>query len=127
MTTGERMKERRKALGISAEYVAEKLGVSPATIYRYEKGDIEKMPGNILEPIARVLCTSPSYLMGWSEEPCAPLPIPSDTLTPAEHELIADYRELTPPGQEYIRQTMAMAKMSYSEESNSSSNMEEAE
>ena len=48
MTTGERMKERRKSLGISAEYVAEKLGVSPATIYRYEKGDIEKMPGNVL-------------------------------------------------------------------------------
>ena len=28
--------------------------------------------------------------------------------------MIKDYRGLTPPGQEYIRQTMAMAKMSYS-------------
>lgn len=65
MTTGERMKARRKELGLSAEYVAERLGVSPATIYRYEKGDIEKMPGNILEPISRILNTTPSYLMGW--------------------------------------------------------------
>ena len=67
MTTGERMKERRKTLGLSAEYVAEKLGVSPATIYRYEKGDIEKMPGNILEPISRILSTTPAFLMGWDE------------------------------------------------------------
>ena len=39
MTTGERMKQRRKEIGFSAEKVAERLGVSPATIYRYEKGD----------------------------------------------------------------------------------------
>ena len=69
MTTGERMKERRKELGFSAEYVAEKLGVSPATIYRYERGDIEKMPGNILEPISKILRTTPAYLMGWEESP----------------------------------------------------------
>lgn len=69
MTTGERMKEQRKRLGLSAEYVAEKLGVSPATIYRYEKGDIEKMPGNILEPISRILNTTPAYLMGWDDSP----------------------------------------------------------
>ena len=39
MTTGERMRLRRKQLGYSAEYVAEKLGCSPSTIYRYENGD----------------------------------------------------------------------------------------
>lgn len=67
MTTGQRMRERRKELGLSAEYVADRLGVSPATIYRYEKGDIEKMPGNILEPVAQILRTTPAYLMGWKE------------------------------------------------------------
>lgn len=69
MTTGDRIKQRRKELGYSAEYVAEKLGVSPATIYRYENGDIEKMPGKILEPISRILHTSPAYLMGWESDP----------------------------------------------------------
>lgn len=63
------MKERRKELGLSAEYVAEKLGVSPATIYRYERGDIEKMPGRILEPVSKILHTTPAYLMGWEEYP----------------------------------------------------------
>lgn len=67
MTTGQRMKDRRKAIGLSAEKVAEILGVSPATIYRYENGDIEKVPGDRLGPIASALQTTPAYLMGWTD------------------------------------------------------------
>ena len=69
MTVGERMKARRKSLGISADKVAEALGVSRSTIFRYEKGDIEKVPSEQLEPIAYVLNTSVGYLMGWVEDP----------------------------------------------------------
>ena len=76
MTTGERMKQRRKELGFSAEKVAERLGVSPATIYRYEKGDIEKVPGDSLGELAKILQTTPAYLMGWEEKPTAPAPRP---------------------------------------------------
>lgn len=43
MDIGERIKKRRKELGLSAEQIAEKLGVSPATIYRYESNDIMNM------------------------------------------------------------------------------------
>lgn len=67
MTTGQRMKLRRKELGLSAEYVAGRLNLSPATIYRYENGGIDKVPGDILEPLALVLQTTPAYLMGWEE------------------------------------------------------------
>lgn len=69
MTTGERMKIRRKEIGLSAEQVAEALEISPATVYRYESGDIEKLPGDRLIPLARVLRTTPAYLMGWNDEP----------------------------------------------------------
>lgn len=62
MTTGERMKSRRKQLGFSAEYVADKLGCSPSTIYRYENGDIEKMPLDVLAPLASILLVSPEFL-----------------------------------------------------------------
>lgn len=64
-TIGQRMKNRRKELGYSAEYVANCLSVSPATIYRYEKGDIEKVPSDILDALAHVLRTTPKRLMGW--------------------------------------------------------------
>ena len=69
MTTGERMKQRRKEIGFSAEKVAERLGVSPATIYRYEKGDIEKVPVDSLAELAKILQPTPAYLMGWEEQP----------------------------------------------------------
>lgn len=69
MDVAKRMKELRKAKGISAETIAEYLGTNPTTIYRYEKGDIEKMPISILEPIAKILGCSPAYLMGWTDNP----------------------------------------------------------
>ena len=51
-----------------------RLGKSPATIYRYENGDIEKLPGDLLAPLAEMLNTSTSYLLGL-EEP-APTAVP---------------------------------------------------
>ncbi len=72
MTTGQRIKSRRKEIGMSAESLAEALGVSPATIYRYENGEIEKVPGDRLEPIANALHTTPAYLMGWADGAAAP-------------------------------------------------------
>lgn len=68
MTTGERLKLRRKEIGFSAEKVANQLGVSPATIYRYEKGDIEKVPVDSLAELAKILQTTPAYLMGWESQ-----------------------------------------------------------
>lgn len=68
MTIGERIKQRRKELRLSADDLAERLGKDRSTIYRYEKGDIEKFPLDILEPIAEALHTTPAFLMGWGEE-----------------------------------------------------------
>lgn len=65
--TGERMKKRRKQLGISADKVAELTGISRSTIFRYENGDIDKVPGEIIEPLAKALLTTPAYLMGWED------------------------------------------------------------
>lgn len=63
--TGKRIRSRRKELGISANKLAEILGVNKSTIYRYEKGDIEKVPGNVIEILANALLTTPYDLMGW--------------------------------------------------------------
>ena len=67
MTIGERIKKRRTELGLSVDDIAEKLGKGRATVYRYENGDIEKLPTTVLEPLAIVLKTTPAYLMGWEE------------------------------------------------------------
>lgn len=72
MTTGERIKARRVELGMSADKLAEQIGVSRSTMFRYESGSIEKMPINNLVPIARVLHTTVGYLLGWDDEKNAP-------------------------------------------------------
>lgn len=69
MEVGERIKQRRKELGYNADYLASKLGVSRSTIFRYEKGEIEKLPTEVLEKLAISLNTTPGYLMGWTEKP----------------------------------------------------------
>ena len=79
MMIGDRIKEARIALGYSAEQVAAFLNVSPATVYRYENGDISKLPSKFIKPLADYLCVTPAYLMGWTDEkPAQPPPEKND-------------------------------------------------
>ena len=64
-----RIKERRLALGLSYQDIADATGLSKSTIQRYETGSIRKVPINQIEDLARALHTTPSYLMGWEESP----------------------------------------------------------
>ena len=86
MNIGKKIKERRKQLGLSAEEVAALLGVSPATIYRYESNEIMHMRSDKLEPLAQVLQTTPAYLMGWT--PIAQQ-TPTDTIPYEEADLVS--------------------------------------
>lgn len=76
MRIGERIKQRRLELGYTADALAKLLNKNRATIYRYENGDIENMPIDVLEPLAKALNTTPAYLMGWndSEQSVEPKP-----------------------------------------------------
>lgn len=106
MTTGDRMKLRRKELGLSAEKVAERLGVSPATVYRYEKGDIEKLPGDILPTLSDILQTTPAYLMGWTDDETNPV-VASESdsslsLSASELHMLQKFRALDARGQSAV-------------------------
>ena len=64
ITIGNRINKIRKEKHITIEEIAEKTGKSRATIYRYENGDIAKMPASIIFEIAKALGTTVEYLMG---------------------------------------------------------------
>lgn len=49
-------------------YKTQYLGVSRSTIFRYENGDIEKIPANLLPDIAHYLQTTEAFLMGWKDD-----------------------------------------------------------
>lgn len=65
MTTGQRIKNRRIELDLSVDDIANALGKNRATIYRYESDEIENLPTTVLEPLAKILKTTPAELMGW--------------------------------------------------------------
>ena len=67
-TLGERIKLRRKELGMSQSDLAEKVGISYAQIGRYETKDAQP-PTKTLTAIADALGISPDYLIyGTSDE-----------------------------------------------------------
>ena len=108
MDIGQRIKERRKLLKMSAEELGAKLGKNRATIYRYENGDIENLPLDILEPIAEVLDTTPAYLMGWqkaiTENPIEIAEQHAEMIMDADFaELFDDFRKLTPEGKKMAK------------------------
>lgn len=72
MSIGKQIKKRRKELKLSVDELARRIGKDRSTVYRYEKGDIENLPLDILEPIAKALDTTPQYLIGWKESDADP-------------------------------------------------------
>lgn len=81
MKIGERIRQRRKEIGLSVDELAEILGKNRATVYRYESNEIEKPLTTVLEPLAKALKTTPAYLMGWEDEKKDE---PSAVILPAE-------------------------------------------
>lgn len=67
MQIGERLKKRRKELGLSVESIAEQLGVSYTTLYRYEASSISKIPIETFDKLCKILNTTPAELMGNDE------------------------------------------------------------
>ncbi len=68
MDISAKLKQKRKDENLTADYVAKKIGVAKSTLYRYENGDIDKMPIQILEKIAKIYNTSPISLIGYEDE-----------------------------------------------------------
>lgn len=68
MNIGSRIKRIREEFGISVDQLAERIGKDRATVYRYENGEIDNIPSNLIEPIATCLKVTSTYLMGWSEQ-----------------------------------------------------------
>ena len=68
MTVGDRIRKHRELSCISQTDLAEKIGVSKQTLYKYEKNVITNIPSDKIEEIAKVLNVSESCLMGWENK-----------------------------------------------------------
>lgn len=65
MTMGEKIKDRRKALGMTQQELAEKMGFKTRShISLIEQGE-RNIPVNKIKKLAKILDISPEYLVGW--------------------------------------------------------------
>lgn len=68
MNIGDRIRLRRNQLDKTLEDVGKVVGVTRATIQRYENGNIQNIPSDKIELLAKALKTTPAYLMGWEDD-----------------------------------------------------------
>jgi repressor LexA len=81
MNTTEMIKQRRKERHLTMKQVAEYVGVSEATVSRWESGNIANMGRDKIAKLAEVLDVSPSVIAGY-EDFEANAEIPSQTQVP---------------------------------------------
>lgn len=68
-TMSDRIKERRVAMGLTQEELAEKLGLQKSAIAKYENGRVENIKRSVIKNMAEILHCKPSYLLAFEDEP----------------------------------------------------------
>lgn len=68
MSIGEFIRMKRKQAGLSVDQLAEMIGKNRATVYRYENSFIEKLPIDILVPLAAALRVTPGELVNGDDK-----------------------------------------------------------
>ena len=106
MSFGDRLKQARLSMGLKQGELAAMLGVTNSAIANYET-EVSSPKEEVLLKIFDVLHVTPNFLF---QDSFASNDI---ELNFQESSLIKDYRSLTSAGQDYIRQTMDMAKKTY--------------
>lgn len=95
MTIGERIKARRQELGLTQSDLAKKLGYTDrASVSRVESGQID-LPQSRIVKFAEALRVSPTFLMGWDQEPEDLGALAAEVLRdPVLLQLVLEYRSL---------------------------------
>ena len=71
---GERIKKRREQIGLTQVALADMIGESKQTIYKYETGIVTNIPSDKIELIAKALRVQPEWIMGWTDTESVEIP-----------------------------------------------------
>lgn len=70
---GAKIKDLRLSLGMTLEEVGDAVGVGKSTVRKWENGNIANMGRDKIVKLAKVLHTTPSFLLDWKEPKGIPL------------------------------------------------------
>lgn len=68
MTKGDRIKHLREKSKKSQVELADLIGVSKQTLYKYENNIVTNIPSDKIEAIAKYTASTPEYIMGWTDK-----------------------------------------------------------
>ena len=68
MTTGERIRQERRAAGLTQEELATRLGIQGSAVAKYESGRVSNIKRSTLKKMANIFGCSPAYIMGFTDE-----------------------------------------------------------
>ena len=108
-TVGDRILIMRKHLGWTQEELAKKMGYkSKSTINKIEMG-INDIPQSKIVIFAKVLGTTPAYLMGWEDGKETPPPITKESLSDGEKALLELFNRVPEDQQKLVLQMIRAA------------------
>lgn len=88
-----RIKDLRLAKGLTLEQVGNAVGVGKSTVRKWEVGMITNMKRDKIASLAKVLGTTPAYLMGWKEDE-KPISPKEPLLTEGEKKMLELFRKI---------------------------------
>ncbi len=119
MKTGEKIRELRKALGLTQAELGRMIGVQKAAINKYETGLVVNLKRPTMLALAKALHVSPLDL--FDDEEYTHDTINSkfftEELTPDELLVLTTYQALSTKGKEYIQQQLLAAQLMYGRQS----------
>ena len=65
LTKGARIKKLRQRDNFTLDEIADKLGTSRQTIFKYENDIVTNIPSDKIEQLALIFNVTPAYIMGW--------------------------------------------------------------
>lgn len=89
MTIGDKIKSKRKELGLTQTELGERLGVQKNAVSKWECGRVTDIPASKIKAMADLFGVAPSYLI--DDE--SPSPVVFDDFTYAMHNEVKDLPE----------------------------------
>lgn len=101
MTKGNRIKKLREELNLTQDELAKLLNTTKQTISKYEKGIVTNIPSDRIEELAKILHSTPEYILGWNN---------NDKLTVygLEKDLVISYRKADELDKAIVRRTLKL-------------------
>lgn len=107
MDISAKIRKLRTDKGLTLEQVGDYVGVSKATVLKWESGSIKNMRRDKIVKLSEILGTTPGDLVGWESQETSAIPNDYIQVSPQEKALIIAYRS-NPSAQVFVNRILGL-------------------